>query len=47
MTDDERLAEACEAHGLRCPKCHWSALIVLRLLGLERAVAFVRRQWPH
>lgn len=47
MKDVEQVNQACDRHGLRCPKCRWTALVILHLLGLDRALAFVYRQRPH
>lgn len=47
MTDAEQVEDACRQHGLRCYKCRLTAIVILHLLGLDRALAFVYRQRPH
>ena len=47
MTPAQELDEYMHWHNLTCRKCQITAHLILRFLGLERAINFVRRQRPH
>jgi len=47
MTPAQELNQYCDARQLTCPKCRFTAHVILRLMGLQRAIDFVWRQRPH
>lgn len=47
MSDAEQVLAALRERGLTSQKLRLTALAVLRLCGLERALAFVYRQRPR